>query len=126
MPPNSVFSPLFCIRMGKLNASPWAVKKINSKCAAKQVAVYQQRLNEEAKVLKGINHPNIVGKSRHHCDGGRSRYAVTQERVIVQIPEAMLDVMFVPVSTLYFPATINFCQFVLEKHKKTQKKKSLR
>ncbi|XP_051792941.1 lymphokine-activated killer T-cell-originated protein kinase homolog isoform X3 [Acanthochromis polyacanthus] len=48
-------------RMEKLNASPWAVKKINSKCAAKQVAVYQQRLNEEAEVLKGINHPNIVG-----------------------------------------------------------------
>ncbi|XP_051800780.1 lymphokine-activated killer T-cell-originated protein kinase homolog [Acanthochromis polyacanthus] len=47
--------------MEKLNASPWAVKKINSKCAAKQVAVYQQRLNEEAEVLKGINHPNIVG-----------------------------------------------------------------
>uniref|UniRef100_A0A3Q1GLR1 PDZ binding kinase n=1 Tax=Acanthochromis polyacanthus TaxID=80966 RepID=A0A3Q1GLR1_9TELE len=49
-----------------LNASPWAVKKINSKCAAKQVAVYQQRLNEEAEVLKGINHPNIVGKTRLH------------------------------------------------------------
>uniref|UniRef100_A0A668UCV6 Protein kinase domain-containing protein n=1 Tax=Oreochromis aureus TaxID=47969 RepID=A0A668UCV6_OREAU len=48
-------------RVGNLNASPWAVKKINSKCAGKQVAVYQQRLNEEAKVLKGINHPNIVG-----------------------------------------------------------------
>ncbi|XP_070705744.1 lymphokine-activated killer T-cell-originated protein kinase homolog [Pempheris klunzingeri] len=48
-------------RMGKLNASPWAVKKINSKCATKQVTVYQKRLNEEAKVLKGINHPNIVG-----------------------------------------------------------------
>ncbi|XP_062266742.1 lymphokine-activated killer T-cell-originated protein kinase homolog [Platichthys flesus] len=48
-------------RMGKLNASPWAVKKINSKCAARQMAVYQKRLNEEAKVLKGIVHPNIVG-----------------------------------------------------------------
>ncbi|XP_044024212.1 lymphokine-activated killer T-cell-originated protein kinase homolog [Siniperca chuatsi] len=48
-------------RMGKLNASPWAVKKINNKCATKQVAVYQKRLNEEAKVLKGIDHPNIVG-----------------------------------------------------------------
>ncbi|KAG8011380.1 Lymphokine-activated killer T-cell-originated protein kinase-like protein [Nibea albiflora] len=48
-------------RMGKLNASPWAVKKINSRCATKQMAVYQKRLNEEAKVLKGINHPNIVG-----------------------------------------------------------------
>lgn len=48
-------------RVGKLNASPWAVKKINSKCAAKQKAVYQKRLNQEAKVLKGIIHPNIVG-----------------------------------------------------------------
>lgn len=48
-------------RMGKLNASPWAVKKINTRCATNQVAVYQKRLNEEAEVLKGINHPNIVG-----------------------------------------------------------------
>lgn len=49
--------------MGKLNASPWAVKKINSRCATNQMAVYQKRLNDEAKVLKGINHPNIVGKT---------------------------------------------------------------
>lgn len=48
-------------RMGKLNLSPWAVKKINSKCATKQAVLYQQRLNEEAKILKGIDHPNIVG-----------------------------------------------------------------
>ncbi|XP_031717704.1 lymphokine-activated killer T-cell-originated protein kinase homolog [Anarrhichthys ocellatus] len=48
-------------RMGKLNGSPWAVKKINTKCATKQLAVYQKRLNEEAEVLKGIDHPNIVG-----------------------------------------------------------------
>ncbi|XP_037541121.1 lymphokine-activated killer T-cell-originated protein kinase homolog [Nematolebias whitei] len=48
-------------RVGKLNASPWAVKKINSKCASAQSAVYQKRLNEEAKILKGIDHPNVVG-----------------------------------------------------------------
>lgn len=48
-------------RMGKLNLSPWAVKKINSKCATKQAVLYQKRLNEEAKILKGIDHPNIVG-----------------------------------------------------------------
>uniref|UniRef100_A0AAV2KB45 Protein kinase domain-containing protein n=1 Tax=Knipowitschia caucasica TaxID=637954 RepID=A0AAV2KB45_KNICA len=48
-------------RMGKLNLSPWAVKKINGNCAAKQAALYQKRLNEEAKVLKGLDHPNIVG-----------------------------------------------------------------
>lgn len=49
-------------RAGKVNASPWAVKKVNSKCATKQLAVYQKRLNKEAKLLQGINHPNIVGK----------------------------------------------------------------
>ncbi|XP_015227253.1 PREDICTED: lymphokine-activated killer T-cell-originated protein kinase [Cyprinodon variegatus] len=48
-------------RVGKLNSSPWAVKKINSKCASQQSAVYQLRLNEEAEILKGIDHPNIVG-----------------------------------------------------------------
>ncbi|XP_030200781.1 lymphokine-activated killer T-cell-originated protein kinase homolog [Gadus morhua] len=49
------------VTLGKLNASPWAVKKINTKCAGKQLNVYQDRLNEEAKILKGIHHPNIVG-----------------------------------------------------------------
>ncbi|KAM9840835.1 lymphokine-activated killer T-cell-originated protein kinase homolog [Aulostomus maculatus] len=48
-------------RVGSMNASPWAVKKINSRCASKQVAVYQERLNEEARILQGIDHPNIVG-----------------------------------------------------------------
>ncbi|XP_029965966.1 lymphokine-activated killer T-cell-originated protein kinase homolog [Salarias fasciatus] len=48
-------------RPGKLNASPWAVKKINHLCNSKQTVVYQQRLSEEAKILKEINHPNIVG-----------------------------------------------------------------
>lgn len=46
-----------------MNASPWAVKKINSRCASKQVSVYQERLNDEAKILKAINHPNIVGET---------------------------------------------------------------
>ncbi|KAK7907571.1 hypothetical protein WMY93_016183 [Mugilogobius chulae] len=48
-------------RLGKLNLSPWAVKKVNSKCASKQVSIYQKRLNEEAQILKGLKHPNIVG-----------------------------------------------------------------
>ncbi|KAG7268526.1 hypothetical protein CRUP_012163 [Coryphaenoides rupestris] len=48
-------------RVGKLNASPWAVKKINTKCTAKLNNVYQSRLIEEAKILKGLHHPNIVG-----------------------------------------------------------------
>ncbi|XP_077366681.1 lymphokine-activated killer T-cell-originated protein kinase homolog [Festucalex cinctus] len=48
-------------RVGKMNASPWAIKKLNSKCASQQAEVYRKRLKEEAKVLKGIDHPNIVG-----------------------------------------------------------------
>ncbi|XP_012685149.2 lymphokine-activated killer T-cell-originated protein kinase homolog [Clupea harengus] len=48
-------------RMGKQTQSPWAVKKINSNCAKTQQNVYQKRLNDEAKILKDIQHPNIVG-----------------------------------------------------------------
>ncbi|NXD88796.1 TOPK kinase, partial [Halcyon senegalensis] len=44
-----------------LSRSPWAVKKINSKCNSSQQSIYQQRLNEEAKILKNLQHPNIVG-----------------------------------------------------------------
>ncbi|XP_055666666.1 lymphokine-activated killer T-cell-originated protein kinase [Falco peregrinus] len=44
-----------------LSCSPWAVKKISSKCNRSQQSIYQQRLNEEAKILKDLQHPNIVG-----------------------------------------------------------------
>ncbi|NXP71633.1 TOPK kinase, partial [Ramphastos sulfuratus] len=44
-----------------LSHSPWAVKKINAKCNRQQQHIYQQRLNEEAKILKKLQHPNIVG-----------------------------------------------------------------
>ncbi|XP_051881284.1 lymphokine-activated killer T-cell-originated protein kinase homolog [Pristis pectinata] len=45
---------------GKSN-SPWAVKKINAKCNVKQKSVYLKRLQEEARRLKDLEHPNIVG-----------------------------------------------------------------
>lgn len=48
--------------MGKQAHSPWAIKKINSKCAKSQMKVYQRRLCDEAKILKDLHHPNIVGK----------------------------------------------------------------
>ncbi|XP_074676974.1 lymphokine-activated killer T-cell-originated protein kinase [Strix aluco] len=44
-----------------LSHSPWAVKKINSKCNRGRQNIYQQRLKEEAKILKNLQHPNIVG-----------------------------------------------------------------
>ncbi|XP_035276186.1 lymphokine-activated killer T-cell-originated protein kinase homolog [Anguilla anguilla] len=48
-------------RVGKQTHSPWAIKKINSKCATTSLGVYQKRLCDEAKILKGLHHPNIVG-----------------------------------------------------------------
>ncbi|NXE16743.1 TOPK kinase, partial [Lophotis ruficrista] len=45
-----------------LARSPWAVKKISSKCDRSQQNRYRQRLNEEAEILKNLQHPNIVGK----------------------------------------------------------------
>ncbi|KAI4893886.1 hypothetical protein NFI96_024333, partial [Prochilodus magdalenae] len=48
-------------RNGKQTHSPWAIKKINTKCAKKQTTLFQERLIEEAKILKDLQHPNIVG-----------------------------------------------------------------
>ncbi|MEE6511451.1 hypothetical protein FKM82_017996 [Ascaphus truei] len=44
-----------------LSHSPWAVKKINRQCDNSSRDVYEQRLNEEASILKNLQHPNIVG-----------------------------------------------------------------
>ncbi|KAM4836685.1 lymphokine-activated killer T-cell-originated protein kinase [Thomomys bottae] len=44
-----------------LSHSPWAVKKINPACTDHHRTVYQKRLTDEAKILKSLHHPNIVG-----------------------------------------------------------------
>lgn len=44
-----------------LSHSPWAVKKINPLCTDHYRTVYQKRLTDEAKILKNLNHPNIIG-----------------------------------------------------------------
>ncbi|KAG8147445.1 hypothetical protein E2320_000154 [Naja naja] len=44
-----------------ISCSPWAVKKINTKCNSSQQSIYQKRLNEEANILQNLQHPNIVG-----------------------------------------------------------------
>ncbi|XP_075056573.1 lymphokine-activated killer T-cell-originated protein kinase [Mixophyes fleayi] len=44
-----------------LTHSPWAVKKLNKECDKSQKSLYAQRLNEEARILKHLQHPNIVG-----------------------------------------------------------------
>ncbi|XP_070591015.1 lymphokine-activated killer T-cell-originated protein kinase isoform X2 [Erythrolamprus reginae] len=44
-----------------ISSSPWAVKKINTKCNSSQQSIYQKRLNEEASILQNLQHPNIVG-----------------------------------------------------------------
>ncbi|XP_039235530.1 lymphokine-activated killer T-cell-originated protein kinase [Pipra filicauda] len=42
-----------------LSRSPWAIKKINSKCNRSQQSLYGERLREEAKILRDLQHPNI-------------------------------------------------------------------
>lgn len=44
-----------------MSHSPWAVKKINPKCDGQRQSVYQKRLTDEAKILKDLHHPNIIG-----------------------------------------------------------------
>ncbi|NXH31943.1 TOPK kinase, partial [Myiagra hebetior] len=44
-----------------LSRSPWAVKKINSGCSRRQRSLFQGRLRKEARILRGLQHPNIVG-----------------------------------------------------------------
>ncbi|XP_069830079.1 lymphokine-activated killer T-cell-originated protein kinase [Dendropsophus ebraccatus] len=44
-----------------LSHSPWAVKKVNKQCDKSSKNLYEKRLNEEAKILKNLQHPNIIG-----------------------------------------------------------------
>ncbi|XP_066402264.1 lymphokine-activated killer T-cell-originated protein kinase [Molothrus aeneus] len=44
-----------------LPRSPWAVKKINPGCSQSQRSLFQRRLREEARTLRNLRHPNIVG-----------------------------------------------------------------
>jgi hypothetical protein len=39
--------------------SPWAIKKLNKSHAKGDIA---NRLDKEAKILKSLNHPNIIGE----------------------------------------------------------------
>ncbi|KAM4040187.1 lymphokine-activated killer T-cell-originated protein kinase [Anomaloglossus baeobatrachus] len=44
-----------------LSCSPWAVKKVNKQCDKSSKSLYETRLNNEARILKNLQHPNIVG-----------------------------------------------------------------
>ena len=39
--------------------SPWALKKLNKRISIK--SEYAKRLEEEANILKKLQHPNIIG-----------------------------------------------------------------
>ena len=41
--------------------SPWAIKKLNKRISIK--SEYAKRLEEEANILKKLQHPNIIGYS---------------------------------------------------------------
>lgn len=75
-----------------LSRSPWAVKKISKQCDKLSKDLYEQRLNDEAKILKTLKHPNIVGyraftksKDGSLClameyGGNKSLYDLIEER----------------------------------------------
>ena len=42
-----------------MTRSPWAIKKLNKRISNK--SEYAKRLEEEANILKKLNHPNIIG-----------------------------------------------------------------
>ncbi|XP_044147516.1 lymphokine-activated killer T-cell-originated protein kinase [Bufo gargarizans] len=44
-----------------LSHSPWAVKKVNKQCDKSSKNLYEKRLNDEAQILKNLQHPNIIG-----------------------------------------------------------------
>ena len=50
--------------------SPWAIKKLNKKYATRDIAT---RLEHEAKILKSLDHPNIIGYRgfKRNSDGSR-------------------------------------------------------
>lgn len=42
--------------------SPWAVKRITKRALANgNTAVYNERLQKEAKILRQLNHPHVIG-----------------------------------------------------------------
>uniref|UniRef100_A0A336L5Z7 non-specific serine/threonine protein kinase n=1 Tax=Culicoides sonorensis TaxID=179676 RepID=A0A336L5Z7_CULSO len=41
--------------------SPWAIKRLNKQCDGTHAPLYNQRLMEEASILRKLDHPNIVG-----------------------------------------------------------------
>ena len=50
--------------------SPWAIKKLSKSHASLDIA---KRLDKEAKILKSLNHPNIIGYRgfKRNADGTR-------------------------------------------------------
>jgi PDZ-binding kinase len=44
-----------------VSRSPWAVKKINKNQRESGPSLYTERLEREAKILRTLSHPNIIG-----------------------------------------------------------------
>merc|ERR1719411_770130 len=69
--------------------SPWAIKKLNKRISIK--SEYAKRLEEEAEILKKLQHPNIIGYRGFHRskedpmlvlaveNGQKSLYDILQE-----------------------------------------------
>ena len=64
--------------------SPWAIKKLNKRISIK--SEYAKRLEEEAEILKKLQHPNIIGYRGRYQETVKitSRNPVNFQNCIVQ------------------------------------------
>nr|CAB3264680.1 lymphokine-activated killer T-cell-originated protein kinase-like [Phallusia mammillata] len=85
--------------------SPWAVKKINKKCGHNS-SVNEQRLQEEAMILKSLNHRNIVGYRgfSRSVDGTSCLAMESGEKSLMSIIEDRMEKGYGP-----FPAQTILC-----------------
>jgi len=70
--------------------SPWAVKKVNKRHALSQ---FGQRLEDEAKILKSLSHPNIIGFRGFNkkSDGTHSLIMEDGHKALLDIIEVRSD-----------------------------------
>ena len=86
-------------KIGMVFRSPWAVKKVNKRHALSQ---FGQRLEDEAKILKSLSHPNIIG-----FRGFNKKQDGTHALVMEDGHKALLDI--IEVLIIFY---VNLCKLL--------------
>ncbi|XP_063221009.1 lymphokine-activated killer T-cell-originated protein kinase-like [Bacillus rossius redtenbacheri] len=84
-----VFELNRCVQDGTKH-SPWAIKRVNSAAGSRLKSSCKERIAKEAKILKMLDHPNIVGfRAFVQADDGRECLAM--EKCTVGLGDLILD-----------------------------------